>query len=183
VTSRAVVLLSAALVLVGCSDAPDAQQVAVEGPTVPAGVALPRATGGTCPLTLPNGNMPPGGATVGANHGNGKLWTAMWPHNVVIATPDYIEADGSVGMKWGWWRGVPGKLRITGRRLDGDAPPLSAHIPDGYGRRGFQATGILFPTEGCWEVTGAVGDTKLTFVTLLVKAARYWPLAERGSGS
>ncbi len=113
---------------------------------------------------------------VGANHGNGKLWTTMWPHNVVIATPDYIEADGSIRMKWPWWRGVKGELTITGRRLDGKAPPLTAGIPDGYGTSGFQATGILFPTEGCWEVTGRVGEAKLTFVTLIHKAARYWPV-------
>jgi hypothetical protein len=113
------------------------------------------------------------------NHGNGKIWTAMWPHNVVIATPDYIEADGSVGMKWPWWRGIKGKLKISGRRLDGKAPPLTAFLPD-YGRSGFQPSGISFPTEGCWEVTGALGGAKLTFVTLILKASRYWPLAEGG---
>jgi hypothetical protein len=112
------------------------------------------------------------------NHGNGKLWTAMWPYNVVIATPPYIDADGSVGMKWPWWRGVRGKLRITGHRLDGDAPPLTAAIPHGYSDTGFQPSGISFPTAGCWEVTGAVGDAKLTFVTLVLKAERYWPLPD-----
>jgi hypothetical protein len=114
----------------------------------------------------------------GMNHGNGRIWTAMWPHNVVIATRDYIELDGSIAMKWGWWRGVDGKLTISGHRLDRRAPPLTAYIPSGYGTTGFQATGLLFPTEGCWEVTGTVGDAKLTFVTLVLKAARYWPLAE-----
>lgn len=121
--------------------------------------------------------MPPSRNDVGANHGNGKLWTTMWPHDVVIATPDYIEPDGSVVMKWPWWRGVDGRLSITGRRLDGKAPPLTADIPD-YGRSGFQVSAISFPTAGCWEVTGAVGDTKLTFVTLVLKASRYWPLAK-----
>jgi hypothetical protein len=114
------------------------------------------------------------------NHGNGKLWTAMWPHNVVIATPVYIERDGAVGMKWPWWRGVKGRLNITGRRLDGKAPPLTADIPD-YGTTGFQASGISFPTEGCWEVTGRVGEARLTFVTLVLKASRYWPLKEDGA--
>ncbi len=49
-------------------------------------------------------------------------------------------------------RGVAGKLRIDGHRLDGQAPPLTAHVPDGYGDSGFQSTGITFPTEGCWRV-------------------------------
>jgi hypothetical protein len=58
-------------------------------------------------------------------------------------------------MKFWWWRGVDGELEITGRRLDANAPPMSASIPDGYGETGFQASALIFPTEGCWEVTGA----------------------------
>jgi hypothetical protein len=42
-------------------------------------------------------------------------------------------------------------------------------------------SGLSFPTEGCWEVTGAVGDAELTFVTLVLKASRYWPLKEDGA--
>ncbi len=49
------------------------------------------------------------------------------------------------------------------------APPLRADIPEGYGLSGFQASGVIFPTEGCWEVTGRVGNVSLTFVTLVVK--------------
>jgi hypothetical protein len=66
--------------------------------------------------------------------------------------------------KLGWWRGVAGKLAITGERLDGQAPALSAHVPDGYGATGFQATAVTFPTTGCWKVVGSVGDARLTFV-------------------
>jgi hypothetical protein len=135
---------------------------------------------GTCPLTLPNGRTPPGDPDIGANHGNDHIWTAMWPHNVVIARPHFVGADGSIGMKWPWWwRGVQGQIRIMGRRLDGDAPPLTAYKQKGYTR--FQPSGIRFPTEGCWEVTGSVGEASLTFVTPVLKAARYWPLEEGGS--
>jgi hypothetical protein len=49
---------------------------------------------------------------------------------------------------------------------------VRADIPDGYGPTGLQATGVIFPTEGCWEVTGHVGDSTLTFVTLVVKKPR-----------
>jgi len=58
---------------------------------------------------------------------------------------------------------------MHGKRLDAPAPPLRAIIPEGYGDTGFQATGLIFPTEGCWEVTGEVGDTRVTFVTRVVK--------------
>jgi hypothetical protein len=34
---------------------------------------------------------------------------------------------------------------------------------------GFQASGVYFPNEGCWEVTGRVGRTTLTFVTFVIK--------------
>jgi hypothetical protein len=107
------------------------------------------------------------------------MWTAMWPHNVVIATPHYVPADGSVWMKWPWWwrRRLGRDLVITGRRLDAAAPSLTAYVPHGY-EAGFVPSGITFPTAGCWEVTGRVGEASLTFVTLVLKAARYWPADE-----
>jgi hypothetical protein len=88
---------------------------------------------------------------------------------VIDVGPDYVEPDGSVGMKFGWWRSVPGTLQITGRRLDRAAPAVRAHVPSGYGDRGFQSSGVYFPTPGCWEVTGTVGTARLSFVTLVVK--------------
>lgn len=120
-----------------------------------------------CPITKAN-NIPPPGSTFGAEfHGNGKIWVGFWRSNVVVQDAD---ADGSVDAKFGWWREVPGTLKVEGRRLDGPAPPLRANVPNGYGESGFQATGIIFPTGGCWEVTGRVGDASLTFVTLVLAA-------------
>jgi hypothetical protein len=183
VIARIVFPVTAAVLLAGCfggSDAADEQQAVETKKMPPSALAASVRAKRTCPLNLPNGRTAPGGNTAGMNHGNGKIWTAMWPHNVVIATPDYIDPDGSVGMKWPWWRGVKGKLTITGRRLDEKAPPLTADVPGGYGRSGFQPSGISFPTEGCWEVTGAVGGAELTFVTLILKASRYSPMTEDG---
>jgi hypothetical protein len=80
-----------------------------------------------------------------------------------------IGENGSLSMKWPWYRGVKGRLTIRGRRLDAPAPPLRADIPNGYRESGFQATALIFPTQGCWEVTGQVGETTLTFVTRVVK--------------
>jgi hypothetical protein len=62
-----------------------------------------------------------------------------------------------------WVRPVGAKLEITGRRLDRDASPGHAWIPDGY-HHTFQATAIAFPTPGCWQVEGTAGAARLTFV-------------------
>ena len=134
---------------------------------------------GVCPATLPNGSVPPDTTAdfwgSSDSHGNGKLWTLLWPYGVVVAPDEWIEKDGSIGVKWPWYRGVPGKLKIEGRRLDATAPPLRADLStaDSYGESGFQPSGIYFSTEGCWEVTGKVGGATLTFVTVVVKASTY----------
>jgi hypothetical protein len=47
---------------------------------------------------------------------------------------------------------------------------LRSSVPDGYGTHGFQSSGVYFPTEGCWEVTGTVGGSSLTFVTFVITA-------------
>ncbi len=134
---------------------------------------------GSCPVSLPNRRAPRGGAGFTAaafNYGNASLRVSLWPKGKLVAGPlpdgaiwASIEPDGSIVAKLGWWRGVAGKLAIGGRRLDASAPPLRAHVPDGYGVTGFQATGIIFPTAGCWKVTGKVGGASLTFVVLVVK--------------
>ena len=123
----------------------------------------------TCGVTQPNGSQPPDGNIGGALiHGNGSLWVAMPPSNVVVTEP---SAGGTIQTKYPWWRAVTGTLRIEGRRLDGPAAGLTAtDVPDGYGVTGFQASAVTFPTEGCWEVTGRVGEASLTFVTLVLKA-------------
>lgn len=41
---------------------------------------------------------------------------------------------------------------------------------------GFQVTGLIFPTPGCWEVTGIVGESKLSFVTLVIDVCEYGSL-------
>jgi outer membrane murein-binding lipoprotein Lpp len=120
-----------------------------------------------CAITRPNGSPPPGDTFGSEFHGNGSLWVGLPPSNITVDEPD---ANGAISSKFGWWRGATGTLRIEGRRLDGPATPLRANIPDGYGDSGFQSTSITFPAQGCWEVTGRVGDATLTFVTLALAA-------------
>lgn len=94
-------------------------------------------------------------------HGNGKLWTVL-PLDGKLAMPS--DPDGSISDKFMWWRAVRGALTIEGHRLDAPSAPAVPYIPRGYHDTGFQASGITFPTEGCWQVTGQAGDSKLTFV-------------------
>jgi hypothetical protein len=108
------------------------------------------------------------------NHSNEArtISTSLWPDGTVAfkpGGPGCVDPDGTLGMKWPWWRGVRGRLTIEGRRLDGPAAPLRASIPQGYRTGGFQPTGLLFPTAGCWEVTGRAGGETLTFVTRVIK--------------
>jgi hypothetical protein len=136
----------------------------------PGSTAPPQADG-RCRVTRPNGSIPPGESpSPGARyHGNRVLWTDLWQDGVIVPKPDEVQEDGSIAVKFPWWRGVVGRLTIEGRRLDGPAAPLRARIPSGYGLTGFQSTAVVFPTEGCWEVTGKVRNATLTVVVKVVK--------------
>jgi hypothetical protein len=186
VSPRIAAILAAVTVLGGCAADPAAPSPGASTPSpTPTPAAPPTSTrmltlddGSPCHVTIGQDWDPPAGVGkgslfgAGSSHGNGTLWVGgLWEGGVLAAGRDFIEEDGSVGMKFGWWRHASGRLTITGRRLDGPAPPLRAHIPDGYGDRGFQATGLSFPTEGCWEVTGQLAGTTLTFVTLVKKVS------------
>jgi hypothetical protein len=125
-----------------------------------------------CDVTLPNEKSNPGQPSAGW-YGNESLSVALaWPNGTVVFKPGgagSVLPDGSLSMKFGWERRVRGSLVIDGRRLDSAAPPLRANVPCCYGDIGFQATALVFPTPGCWEVTGHVGTRNLTFVTKVVK--------------
>jgi hypothetical protein len=124
-----------------------------------------------CPVTKPNGSTPPGEDPSRYYHGNGQIWTGLYDNGTVVFEPEgpgVREEDGSLSMKFWWWRGVEGRLEIEGRRIDADADALRASIPAGYGDKGFQASALIFPTPGCWEVTAQVGTATLTFVTRVV---------------
>ena len=128
---------------------------------------MPRSSA-VCPVSLPNGESPPGQPSR-LSHGNGRLWVVLWwPRGIIRAHEDDLRPDDSLAIKLPWTRGVAGQLTITGRRLDAIAPPVRAWIPRGYGRRGFQSTAVVFPTAGCWEVTGRVGGVWLTVVVKVV---------------
>ncbi len=128
----------------------------------------------SCPVSQPMPFLhPPLG--VGGNYANHQrtLYTSIPYGGKVVFFPGgsgFMGPDGSLSTKWPWERvGITGTLQIQGRRLDAPAPPLRAHIPYGYGDTSFQSSALIFPTEGCWEVTGRVGEHSLTFIVLVVR--------------
>jgi len=90
---------------------------------------------------------------------NRSIWASAWYTGENKAA---LHA-GDEGIKVGWFRPAGAVLEITGRRMDGPAPPLEAHASCCYPTR-FQASGLYFPTAGCWEVHARAEDEELTFV-------------------
>src|SRR2546423_1209014 len=106
-------------------------------------------TGQGCPVTPTTIDSPPDGAAATFSKtwhrgADGKVW----------ASADLRGYAGDNKVLWA--RPAGSQLQVTGRRLDGDAPTLTAHIPCCY-PEGFQASGVEFPTPGCWEVLGRAG--------------------------
>jgi hypothetical protein len=128
-----------------------------------------------CEATTPNSIVAGSEQRESWSHGNAQLSVGpfgIWPDGAVVfrpGGPGFITSDGALGMKFGWQRGVRGRLRIEGRRLDARASPLRSEVDNGYGDFGFHASYVIFPTPGCWEVTGRVADASVTFVTKVVK--------------
>ncbi|MGH2436909.1 MAG: hypothetical protein ACRDFA_07945 [bacterium] len=133
----------------------------------------------SCKVTAPNGVVAGSLERAEQAYGN-RLLSVHGVRNdgTVEVTPGvagFVTPDGALGMKFGWTRAVRGKLHVTGHRLDGDAPPLRADVRGRSGELGFQASYLIFPTPGCWEVLAQLGEieeSKLTFVTKVVKIDR-----------
>jgi hypothetical protein len=141
--------------------------------------------GETCPVTIP----PPGWKATGPaygrghfNYGNAHIRAELyWPRGILTAgtlpnggSMAVIERDGWIRLKLGWWRGVPGRLVITGGRLDRPGRHVRADVPPNasYGDTGFIPSYVIFPSVGCWRVVGKQGGASLTFVVKVTKAKR-----------
>ena len=163
--------LAAALVamVVGCSKQP--QAAPAPALTSHPGAIPRQQTPSGCAVTIPEGNGPPGEEPSSKFHRAGALWTVLPADGVDRG--GQAEPDGSTSQKYPWWTvGTTGQLTIQGRRLDAPAPALRAWVNSGAPESGFAevpdgrfwASSINFPTEGCWQVTGTVGDASLAFV-------------------
>ncbi|MGH2963983.1 MAG: hypothetical protein ACRDMH_01195 [Solirubrobacterales bacterium] len=163
-TVRAVQLTALALavstLLIACGGGSPGDQATSGKTSGPA----PGNTLASCPVTLPNGNAPPRHHEPNF-YGNGRLWVLLPTYK----HPDGINPDGSYSKKIPWWEAVSGKqLRVSGERLDGPAPPLRAAVNEAIDSSGsFLASTVIFPTQGCWRITGQAGDVTLTFTIRL----------------
>ena len=122
---------------------------------------------GSCPVTLPNGNRPPGQPRGVSWYGNGLLWAGLASDGVYAVPPDRVAADGSIGNKLLWvttppWR----KPTISGERLDepGRLHVVGVNTGSFAGYQPSHMTPVSFPAPGCWRVTARVGDVSLTYV-------------------
>jgi hypothetical protein len=112
-----------------------------------------------CQVTRPNGGL----------HENASLAVGLYAKYVFRpGGQGFVDSDGALGIKVLWTRKVRGQLQVGGKRLDGHAPPARAYISD-LGDTGIQPSYLLFPTPGCWQITGQVGEGSLTFVVLVEK--------------
>jgi hypothetical protein len=163
------ICLALALLKTGCS--PRLAELTGASLDLPAPVATeePHNPADDCPVAEPVYDTPPVDPAVQNEPQPGfffinedkTIWASAWwakGNSDLLATTD--------GIKVGWYRPEGAELEITGKRLDGKAPPLDSHIPCCYPTR-FQATGLYFPTGGCWEVNAKAAKSQLTFVVYL----------------
>jgi hypothetical protein len=124
-----------------------------------------------CSVTYPDGSVPPQ-ENVNSPHGyankNKTLWVAISEKGEMRVRQD--EDGWLIAPKVAWSRGIRGRLTVTGGRLDKLAPAMKSVISDAYGDIGFQPVSLVFPSEGCWKITGKVGGEELTFINKVTKS-------------
>ena len=107
-------------------------------------------------------------------YGTDALWTML---SVDARWSDNLNGKGHVTKLVFWRRGFDWRtehepaLTITGRRLDGDAPPVSSSHANAVFTTDQPAmmTGIAIPSAGCWELTARYNGHQLSFVVELMQ--------------
>jgi hypothetical protein len=156
------------------------QQNSPQQPSAPSRLVPPAS----CSVTVPPANpfTPPAPYELGENtssfwFGTEKLWTALrksgevWYWAPHASGHEHEVQPLTVKTFWGsvdfnWQKEYPPGLKVTGRRLDGDAPPLlTLRATNAFpGPAAAMLAGIYVPAPGCWEITGEYKSQKLSFV-------------------
>lgn len=134
-----------------------------------------------CPVTVPDGKLPPGTLASGGWYGSGKVRVTLPRDGRLVVTTQSpplppgttagaIHADGSISTKFLWWfaRTAGRRVSITAR-LDGSTQTYVL----ARGRRtlpNYMPSRLRFAREGCWRVTARAERARLAFV-LAVSAA------------
>jgi hypothetical protein len=111
-----------------------------------------------CPVTPPVTQHPTDTDVFG--DGPGAEWHCDLDNRLCAVKNGTWRAGG---IKVGWRKPPGATFEVSGHRLDAEAPPLKASLPDEYPGT-FQASGLTFPTEGCWEVEARTDENTLRFV-------------------
>ena len=167
------VLLLTVLELSGCANG--ARPANVDAPrlaqTTPAGEdesiveptkssAVPQASE-TCLVTPPSDERPPSQLVASWS---GSKWYHSLDRKIWIAYDNIARhAAGGPG-KVLWVKPEGAELTVTGRRLDGEAPPLEVEVAPYYREQNLNPSGISFPTAGCWEIEARTDASVLRIV-------------------
>lgn len=105
--------------------------------------------------------------------GTEKLWIDLSKSGIWEGWTPREPERGLLTAKTFWWsvdydphREGNANLKVTGRRLDGEGPPLLANKATNAFPPPATAmlVGVYVPTPGCWEITGDYKGQKLSFV-------------------
>ena len=84
-----------------------------------------------------------------------------------------IELVPGERAKVAWFRPAGTDLKLSGRRLDGPAPPAVFEAGTGAEyRHRFTPSSMTFPSEGCWEIVAKAGSSEAKFVIKVPSRAR-----------
>ncbi len=113
-----------------------------------------------CPVTMP---VAVADSEIPKDSWSDPIHSPGWyrsPDGKILAPVDILHVGGN---KFGWLRPAGAQMRVTGRRLDRDAPPMGASIPCCY-PGAFQVSGLYLPTGGCWEIEAKAEASVLSVV-------------------
>jgi len=129
-----------------------------------------------CPVSEPRGPIPPklarmnfGSVLITARHGwlaNGSLWVDL-PRGAVFPATQGLGA--MYRTKIGWFRAVPGQVRVSGQPVFGGGAAFGSNVgtvPE-YGPTGFVPSILRFGRPGCWHLTATLAGSRLDLTVVI----------------